>query len=70
MTPVIFRTISIEIKDGIYDRIINGYSGEEQLNQVVRKNINNGSLTKDEAAKLNEELIGRIKKMNTKNLSV
>ena len=70
MTPQIYRIISIEIKDGIYDRIINGYSGEEQLNQVVRKSIKNGSLTKDEAAKLNEELIGRIKKMNTKNLSV
>jgi len=70
MTPQIYRIISIEIKDGIYDRIINGYSGEEQLNQVVRKSINNGSLTKDEAAKLKEELIERIKKMNTKNLSV
>jgi polyhydroxyalkanoate synthesis regulator phasin len=70
MTSFIYRTISMEIKDGIYDRIINGYSGEEQLNQVVRKSINNGSLTKDEAAKLKAELIERIKKMNTKNLSV
>jgi hypothetical protein len=70
MTPEIYRTISLEIKDGIYNRIINGYSGEEQLNQVLKQGIKDGSLTKVEAAKLNKELIEHLKKLKTKRLSI
>jgi polyhydroxyalkanoate synthesis regulator phasin len=70
MTPEIYRTVSLEIKDGIYNRIINGYSGEEQLNQVLKQGIKDGSLTKEEAAKLNKELIEHLKKLKTKRLNI
>jgi polyhydroxyalkanoate synthesis regulator phasin len=70
MTPETYRTVSLEIKDGIYNRIINGYSSEEQLNQVVKQGIKDGSLTKEEAAKLNKELIEHLKKLKTKRLNI
>jgi hypothetical protein len=60
MTPEIYKSMSISIKNGLYDKTVDGVSGLERLRRTTKNAQEYDTLTSQEVSALLNELAARI----------